>query len=62
MSDSDEESPQPRAGSGGSGAAAADDPLDPSSLPALFWDDMPANPEEHPDYMALKVRARPAQL
>ncbi|KIY95318.1 Tetratricopeptide repeat protein 4 [Monoraphidium neglectum] len=57
MSDSDEESPQPRAGSGGSGAAAADDPLDPSSLPALFWDDMPANPEEHPDYMALKAIA-----
>lgn len=59
MSDSNDEVPQRRGGGAGQGAegGGGDDALDPGSLPALFWEDMPENPEEHPDYMALQVRA-----
>eukprot|EP00882_Tetradesmus_deserticola_P022029 GHRQ01023907.1.p2 GENE.GHRQ01023907.1~~GHRQ01023907.1.p2 ORF type:complete len:129 (+),score=48.80 GHRQ01023907.1:337-723(+) len=28
---------------------------DNASLPALFWESMPENPEDHPDYIALKA-------
>ena len=45
------------------GSGGDDDPLDPSSLPALFWDEMPDNPDEHPDYMALQASlGRPGLL
>jgi hypothetical protein len=44
MSDSDSEDITP--------SQPADDNAD---LPALFWDSMPDNPEEHPDYIALKA-------
>ena len=32
---------------------AADDPN--AGLPALFWDTIPDNAEDHPDYIALKA-------
>ncbi|KAI8468871.1 MAG: hypothetical protein J3K34DRAFT_454284 [Monoraphidium minutum] len=55
MSDSDSDAPPPpRPPSGGGGV---DDALDPKSLPALFWDEMPDNMEEHPDYLALQAIA-----
>lgn len=40
-----------------SGPTAGADDLDPASLPALFWDEMPERPEEHPDYMGLQALA-----
>jgi hypothetical protein len=44
MSDSDSEDITPS-------QPAADD----ADLPALFWESMPDNAEEHPDYIALKA-------
>jgi hypothetical protein len=52
--DGDGERPPPRRRTS---PGCADDPLDPASLPALFWDEMPEKPEEHPDYMALQAIA-----
>jgi hypothetical protein len=57
MSDgSDDEGRSPSTSAEG-GGSRRDDPLDPSSLPCLFWDDLPDNPDEHPDYMALQAIA-----
>jgi hypothetical protein len=44
MSDSDSEDITP--------SQPADDN---ANLPALFWESMPDNPEDHPDYIALKA-------
>jgi hypothetical protein len=44
MSDSDSEDITP--------SQPADDD---ANLPALFWENMPDNAEEHPDYIALKA-------
>jgi hypothetical protein len=54
-SDSDDDAPR---GANSAGAkAAAPDGLDPASLPALFWDEMPERPEDHPDYAGLQALA-----
>jgi hypothetical protein len=47
MSDSDSEDITPQQHSGGGD--------DNGGLPALFWDTMPDNHEEHPDFIALKA-------
>jgi len=59
MTDSDDDATRPlgRSPSPGGGAGGGDDPLDPKSLPALFWDEMPEDPDQHPDYMALQAIA-----
>ena len=45
------------AGAGAGGQPPRDDPLDPASLPALFWDEMPEDPNAHPDFMAMQALA-----
>jgi hypothetical protein len=51
MSDSEDEGAQP--------LAPPHDPaaLNNQDLPSMFWDTMPENPEEHPDYMAMQALA-----
>ncbi|KAF8072387.1 ttc4 [Scenedesmus sp. PABB004] len=51
MSSSDDEDAPPQR-RGGGGADAND-----AALPALFWESMPDNAEEHPDYVALQALA-----
>lgn len=33
-----------------------------ADLPALFWDAMPENPEEHPDFVAMQALAEESTL
>lgn len=49
-SSDDEDAPSSRGGAAAAADAAA-------SLPALFWDHMPENPEEHPDFLAMQALA-----
>lgn len=55
--DSDDGMPSTSGRTQPSGSGGDDDPCDPMSLPALFWDEMPENVEEHPDYMGLQAIA-----
>jgi hypothetical protein len=50
MSDSEDEQPK-------NGPSRNPAELDNKDLPALFWDSMPENVEEHPDYVAMQALA-----
>jgi hypothetical protein len=50
MSDSDSEA-------GPSDRPQNPDQLDNQDLPALFWDTLPDNVEQHPDYVAMQALA-----